>query len=181
MTSIKGKLLVAAPTLDDGTFSRAVVLVAEHSDRGAMGLVLNRPSHTLVAESVDELGVLLEDADATVYVGGPVQEQAVMVLAEFDDPHESAALVVGDVGFLPAGADMDQLAASTRRARVFAGHAGWGPGQLDDELAEGSWIVVDAEPGDPFVDPEALWAAVLARRGGPYAVLAHPPADPSVN
>ncbi len=181
MPSIKGKLLVASPTLDDGTFSRSVVLIAEHSEQGAMGLVLNRPSHTLVAESVDELGVLVDDADEAVYVGGPVQAQAVMVLAEFDDPEDSAALVIGDVGFLPANADLGELAAGTRRARVFAGHAGWGPGQLDHELAEGSWIVVEADPADPFTPADELWNAVLARRGGPYAVLAQAPEDPSVN
>ena len=177
---LKGKLLVASPTLGDATFSRAVVLIAEHTDSGAMGLVINQPSETLVVDSVDELGRLVEDQDA-VYVGGPVQAQAVMVLAEFDDPDASAALVVGDVGFLPADADLEQLATVTRRARVFAGHAGWGPGQLDSELAEGAWIVVDADPGDPFREADELWRAVLARRGGPYAVLSQVPEDPSVN
>lgn len=177
---LKGKLLVASPTLGDSTFARAVVLVAEHTDQGAMGLVLNQPSETLVADSVDELGRLVEEEDA-VFVGGPVQAQAVMVLAEFDDLDAAAAIVVGDVGFLPADADLEQLAEVTRRAKVFAGHAGWGAGQLDEELAEGAWIVVDADPGDPFRDPEELWRAVLARRGGAYAVLSQAPEDPSVN
>ena len=181
MASLKGKLLVASPTLEDGNFARAVVLIAEHGDEGAMGLILNRPSEAMVAESVEELGDVV-GAGETVYVGGPVQTDAVMVLAEFDDPQLAAALVLADIGFLPAEADLAELSGRTRRARVFAGHSGWSPGQLEAEMEEGAWIVVDAAPDDPFDDdPEELWGAVLQRKGGPYALLARIPDDPSVN
>jgi putative transcriptional regulator len=179
--SLKGKLLVALPTLVDPNFARTVVLIAEHTDEGAMGLVLNRPSEALVDESVEELGDVVS-AGAPVFIGGPVQMESVMVLAEFDEPTQAAAIVLEDIGFLPAEADLTELSGRTRRARVFAGHSGWGPGQLDEELADGSWIVADAEPGDAFYDDaDGLWTAVLDRKGGPFALLARMPEDPSVN
>jgi putative transcriptional regulator len=181
MTSLKGKLLIASPALDDPNFARAVVLVAEHSEDGTLGLVLNRPSESSVTESVDELRGVVAPGEA-VYVGGPVQTDAVMVLAEFSDARLAAALILQDIGFLPAEADMELIASVTRRARVFAGHSGWGPGQLDGELEEGAWILLDAEPDDVFAQAsDDLWAAALERKGGAYAQLARVPEDPSVN
>jgi putative transcriptional regulator len=181
VASLRGKLIVASPALGDPNFARSVVLIAEHNDDGAMGLVLNRPSEATVTESVEELGGVV-DAGATVFVGGPVQTDAVMVLAEFDDPEQAAAVVLADVGFLPAEADLAELSGRTRRARVFAGHAGWGPGQLEGELEDDAWIVADAEPDEIFTEaPEELWGEVLARKGGAFALLARMPADPSLN
>src|SRR5919197_3491719 len=101
-----------------------------------------------------------------------------MVLARFDDPSDAAARIVGDLGFVAADAEPDEL--ETRRARVYAGYAGWGAGQLEDELEEGSWIVEDAEADDPFADdPELLWRSVLRRKGGAFALIATMPLDPS--
>lgn len=179
--SLKGKLIVASPTLGDPNFSRSVVLVAEHGDDGALGLVLNRPAEALVAEAVEDLEPLVGE-DEPLFVGGPVGDQAVMVIAEFDDPALAADVIVGDLGFLPADGDLAAIAGRTRRARVFAGHSGWGPGQLDSELDDGAWIVVDGRPDDVFAgDPANLWSDVLKRKGGAYAVLASQPEDPSVN
>jgi putative transcriptional regulator len=181
MTTLKGKLLIASPALVDPNFTRAVVLIAEHSPDGTLGLVLNRPSDSSVIDSVDELRGVVDPGDP-VYVGGPVQTDAVMVLAEFSDAELAAAIVLADIGFLPAEADIDVIAASTRRARVFAGHSGWAPGQLDGELEEGAWIVLEALPEDVFSLATAeLWAAALERKGGAYAQLARVPEDPSVN
>ncbi|WP_372791169.1 YqgE/AlgH family protein [Paraconexibacter sp.] len=179
--TLKGKILLASPALADPNFVRTVVLLAEHGAEGALGLVLNRPTDALVGEAVDELTSIVDEDDA-VYGGGPVGEDAVMVVAEFDDPALAAELIVEDLGFLPADSDLDRIATATRRARVFAGHAGWGPGQLEGELEEGAWIVVDAHRDDVFTeDPDDLWSIVLERKGGPYAVLARMPEDPSVN
>jgi putative transcriptional regulator len=181
VASLRGKFLIASPALVDPNFARAVVLIAEHTDDGAMGLILNRATGAVVDEAVEELAGVVEPGEP-VFVGGPVQEQSVMVLAEFDDPGQAAALVIEDVGFLPADAELAELSGRTRRARVFAGHAGWGPGQLDAELDEGSWIVTDPRVDDVFSDePDELWGQVLERKGGPYAVLAKMPADPSLN
>ena len=179
--SLRGQLLIASPALFDPNFRRAVVLVTEHTDDGAMGLVLSRPTEAAVADAVPPLEDLVEPG-ACVYVGGPVQPTAVVVLVEFADTEESAALVVGDVGFVRADVEPGALPVSTRRARVFAGYAGWGEGQLEAELEQDSWIVEPAVPDDVFADDaEALWSTVLRRKGGQFAVVALMPPDPSVN
>ena len=180
--SLRGKLLIAGPTLLDPNFARTVVLIAEHTDEGAMGLVLNRPAETLVDEAVPDLDWMATD-DARVWVGGPVAETAVIVLAEWDRPELAGALVEADLGFVGADADQPaQLDGAIRRARVFAGHAGWGPGQLEDELAEEAWIVASARRDEIFSDdPDALWSTVLRRKGSRYALLATMPLDPSMN
>jgi putative transcriptional regulator len=178
--SLRGHLLVAGPGLADPNFWRSVVLVGEHSGEGALGVVLNRTSETPVDEAVPELAVLAEGM-GDVHVGGPVQPSAVVVLAEFAEPADPSELVVESVGFLPAEVDPDTLG-PLRRARVYVGYAGWGPGQLDDELAEGSWIVEPALAEDVFTDePDALWSTVLRRKGGPFRLLAAMPPDPSRN
>ena len=159
MDSLRGKLLLASPTMTDPNFARSVILIAEHTDEGAMGLVLNRAAETTVAET------------------------AVIVLAEFDEPELAGALVEGDLGFIGADADEpEQLDGAVRRARVFAGHAGWGPGQLEDELAEEAWIIEPPTREEIFTaEPDDLWAAVLRRKGRRYALLSTMPPDPSLN
>ena len=180
MQSLKGQLLIAGPALVDPNFRRTVVLVGEHSEEGALGLVLNRASEATVEEAVPELDILV-DSFAPVHFGGPVQPSAIVVLADFVEPDRAGSLVLDSVGFLPAETDPDELG-ELRRARVFAGYAGWGPGQLDDELDEGSWIVEPALPEDVFTeDPDELWGQVLRRKGGAYGVLALMPYDPSLN
>lgn len=179
MESLRGHLLVAAPTLVDPNFARAVVLIAEHTADGAMGVVLNRPADATVGEVVPDLGSLL-DEDETVFTGGPVQTEGVMVLAEFDDPADAALPVDGDLGFVALESDMAQISAG--RARAFAGHAGWGAGQLDAELAEEAWFVAPFEREDAFTDePAELWSRSLERKGGAYALVARMPEDPSLN
>ncbi len=128
------------------------------------------------------LGDLVED-DACVYFGGPVEPAAVTVLAEFEDPDFAAAVVLGDIGFVRADAELDELPAATRRARVFAGYCGWAPGQLEAELdGDDSWIVEAPEPDDVFAeDTRDLWSDVLKRKGGQFAIVALMPYDPSVN
>lgn len=180
MESLRGHLLIAGPRLLDPNFWRTVVLVGEHSDEGALGVVLNRSSETAVEEALPELAVLADDL-GSVHVGGPVQPSAVVVLADFVDTAAAEALVVGSVGFLPSEVEPDAIG-ELRRARVYAGYAGWGPGQLDGELEDGSWIVEPALADDVFTDdPEGLWSEVLRRKGGPFAVLAAMPPDPSLN
>jgi putative transcriptional regulator len=179
--SLAGQLLVASPSLADPNFRRTVVLIGVHNEDGAMGVVLNRPSETMVAEAVPQLEAVV-DSQEPVYVGGPVQPSSVVLLAEFLDPTPAALLVLGRIGF-PAGAtDVDGLAESTDRRRVYAGYAGWSSGQLDEEIEQGDWIAHPAVPDDVFTEvPEHLWAAVLERKGGSYALLARMPMDPSVN
>jgi len=120
--SLAGQLLVASPSLADPNFRRTVVLIGVHNEDGAMGVILNRPSETMVAEAVPQLEAVV-DSQEPVYVGGPVQPSSVVLLAEFLDPTPAALLVLGRIGF-PAGAtDVDGLAESTDRRRVYAGYA----------------------------------------------------------
>src|SRR5207253_8200261 len=130
--SLRGQLLIASPALLDPNFARTVVLVVEHNDEGAMGIVLNRPSTAAVAEAVPPLEDLVGE-DEAVFVGGPVEPAAVVVLAEFEDTDAAAAIVFGDLGFLRADADPSVLDVAARRFRVFAGYSGWGAGQLEAE------------------------------------------------
>jgi len=179
--SLRGRLLIASPVLVDPNFARTVILITEHTEEGAMGVVLNRPSPASVGEAVPELSGLAGE-ESLVHVGGPVQGDALIVLAEFRDRSAAATIVVADVGLVSADVGTEELEAATRRARVFAGYAGWGPGQLESELEEEAWIVEAPVPGELFAeDADGLWSAVLARKGGRYALLARMPADPSVN
>jgi putative transcriptional regulator len=182
MDSLRGQLLVAAPSLLDPNFHRTVVLIAEHGDEGAMGIVLNRESELEVAEAAPSLGDLVEPG-ARVHEGGPVQPTSVVVVAEFGDEGEQAATIVLEgIGFVGADADFDTLADDVERVRVFAGLAGWGPGQLESELEREDWITETATADDVFTpDPDGLWSAVLERKGGQYALVARMPEDPSLN
>jgi putative transcriptional regulator len=179
--STRGKLLIAGPTLSDPNFWRTVVLVVEHSDDGALGLVLNRPSESTVGDAVPQLGELI-DPDDSVLVGGPVEPSAVIVLADFADPEGAALLAFDQIGVLGSGFEPEALVDGVRTARAFAGHAGWGPGQLDDELERGDWIIEPAQYSDAFTpEPTDLWTDVLERKGGSYALVARMPVDPSMN
>lgn len=178
--SLRGKLLVASPALVDPNFARTVVLITEHNDEGAMGIVLNRPADTLVAEAIPELAEIAPEE--TLFVGGPVQPNAIVLLAEFTDLDAAAWIVAADVGLAAADRDLDELAAAVKRGRLYAGYSGWGPGQLEDELELESWIVEPPLPAELFPDdPDQLWSDVLARKGGQYALIARMPEDPSMN
>ena len=180
MDSLKGHLLVASADLLDPNFRRTVVLVTEHGDDGALGLVLNRPAETRVVEAVSPLAGLVDPVEP-VYVGGPVEPGSVIVLAQFEDPDDAAEAIFDDVGFVGGDSDLDEVAGAITRARVFAGYAGWSAGQLDDELDADGWIVEPATQEDVFGPCDELWSDVLRRKGGPYALLATMPPDPSLN
>ena len=180
MDSLKGHLLIAGADLWDPNFRRTVILVGHHDDEGAVGVVLNRATEVPVSEAAPPLADLVAPGDP-LFIGGPVQPQAAVVVADFEEPERANVVAFGSVGFLPDEADGDSIG-GIRRARVFAGHAGWGPGQLDEELEEGSWIVEPALAEDVFTtDPERLWSEVLRRKGRAYDLLRLMPPDPSLN
>jgi putative transcriptional regulator len=179
--SLRGQLLLAAPSLMDPNFQRTVVLVSEHTDEGAMGVVLNRRSEVTVGEAVPQLEEAVDES-AAVYVGGPVQPTSIVFLAEFLEPSLAALLVFGRIGFPSPDTEIGELADATGRGRVYAGYAGWGPGQLDAELEQGDWILAAAVPEDVFTEsPDGLWSEILVRKGGQFALLARMPPDPSLN
>ena len=179
METFRGKLLVSSPALVDPNFRKTVVLIAHHDEEGAMGLVLSRPSTVAAVDAVPALAGIA-GADDPVYVGGPVQPEAFMVLAEFDDIGQAAAPIMNGLGFMPADAEPEELA--IRRLRLFAGYSGWGGGQLEAELDEDSWIVVEAIADDAFADdPDELWRGVLQRQGGAFSLMENMPFDPGLN
>lgn len=181
MDSLRGQLLVASPALVDPNFRRTVVLIAEHTEEGAMGLILNRPSEATVGAAVPDLDGIVAP-DVAVEVGGPVAEDQIVLLCDFEDPEEAGLLVFGSVGLPAADADLEELAQGIRTARVFAGHAGWGPGQLDAELETESWVVEEPLYDEVF-PPEGfdIWGELWRRKGGAYGLLATMPLDPSLN
>ena len=177
--SLKGKLLVSSPSLVDPNFRKTVVLIAHHDDEGALGLVLSRPSDVAASEAIPSLEGL-PGAESPVFVGGPVQPQAFMALAEFTDLDDAAAPIFDHVGFMSADAEPETL--SIRRVRLFAGYAGWGAGQLEEEIANEDWILETALADDAFTEqPDELWRDVLSRKGGIYELVARMPDDPSLN
>jgi putative transcriptional regulator len=179
--SLAGQLLLASPSLLDPNFARTVVLIGVHSEEGAMGVVLNRPSTLTIGEAAPVLGEAVGD-DEPVFVGGPVQPGSIVFLGEFLDPSPAGLLVLGRIGFPAPEASIEELLEATARRRVFAGYAGWGRGQLEQEVAGGDWIAHNAIPEDVFSEtPEGLWGSVLTRKGGSYALIARMPVDPSVN
>lgn len=180
METLRGQLIVASPELEDPNFQRTVVLITEHGEEGAMGIVLNRPSDAEVADVVPDLATIA--TDEPIFVGGPVQPDALVVLGEFSDPAKAAWIVVSEVGLVSAATDLEDLPDAVRRGRVYAGFSGWGPGQLEAELEEESWFVEAPIPRELFPDdPATLWSDVLERKGGQYALVARMPEDPSLN
>jgi putative transcriptional regulator len=175
-----GKLLISNASLFDPNFRRTVVLIGHHDDEGAVGVILNRPTEVAVDEAVPALAHLVTPGDL-LFEGGPVQPDAAVVVAEFGDPAEAGLVAFGSIGFLPDEAEPEDLD-GVRRARVFAGYAGWGAGQLEQELDEDAWLIVPAEASDVFhEEPERLWEDVLRRLGPAFAMMRTMPADPSLN
>jgi putative transcriptional regulator len=179
-----GRLLVATPLLVEDPFRRTVVQLLQHDDEdGALGVVLNRPSRTPLSEVLPGWE-LLAGEQARVFVGGPVQQSAAICLAALragapEDPSYAAVPGAPWLGTV----DLDvEAGAAVERVRVFAGYAGWSAGQLESEVEEGAWWVVDSLPADCFVeDPASLWRQVLLRQGMPLALVASYPEDPSLN
>lgn len=180
MEALTGHLLISNSNLLDPNFRRTVVLIGHHDDQGAVGVVLNQPLAVAVREAVPPLGTLVEPGEP-LFDGGPVEPDSVVVLADFIDTSRAEVIAMGSIGFLPpeAGDDIGQV---IRRARVYAGYAGWGPGQLEGELDEDSWITAPAVPSDVFhEEPTRLWEDVLRRLGRGYDMLRLMPRDPSMN
>jgi putative transcriptional regulator len=180
--SRQGRLLVAAPTLMDPQLQRAVVVMLEHSEDGALGLVLNQPTEIHAVDALPEPLCDLVPEEHVIHCGGPVQPAAVIILAEFDTPDRAAGIVIDCIGIVDPDEAVDDLAQHVSRLRIFGGYAGWGPGQLEGEIAEGAWIDVPVQPEDIFTAaPERLWSAALERKGGAFRLVARMPEDPSLN
>lgn len=178
-----GLLLVAMPALSDPNFARTVVYVLDHDAAGTVGVVLNRPSDTELLDLLPGWWTLAA-APRTFHVGGPCETTTALCLAVGDPPGGVPGLrpVVRPVHLVDLDSDPDVTGAAVQGLRVFAGYAGWGPGQLVGEISQGAWAVVPSLPQDVVSERgEGLWRAVLRRQGGTLAMLSTYPDDPSLN
>ncbi|KUL53997.1 YqgE/AlgH family protein [Streptomyces sp. NRRL S-1521] len=197
VSSLTGRLLVATPALADPNFDRAVVLLLDHDEEGSLGVVLNRPTPVDVADILEGWGDLA-GAPGVVFQGGPVSLDSALGVAVVPGDEASAAgsrprgggggdlvgfrRVHGAIGLVDLEAPPELLSPALGSLRIFAGYSGWGPGQLETELADGAWYVVESEPGDvSSPDPERLWRAVLRRQRSELAMVATYPDDASMN
>lgn len=178
-----GRLLVATPDLIDPNFARSVVAILDHDDDGTLGVILNRPSDIDAVDVLPELAATAPDS-GQVFAGGPVAPDNALALGRCDvvDPDPVwFRRVFDDVGLVDVGA-LERGVAKPSDVRIYAGYSGWSPGQLDDEIAEGAWFVVERHPSDVFaVQPQDLWRSVLRRQGAPLAFLATWTDDPDSN
>jgi putative transcriptional regulator len=182
--SLVGSLLVATPALRDPSFERSVVLLVAHESGGAMGVVLNRATEVPVSEVLGDWGGLAQDP-AVLFEGGPVQPDSAICVARVREGGDGLAgfqAFFGSLGTVDLGGEPASIRDLVDGVRVFAGYAGWSPGQLEDEIAGGSWFTFEALPGDPFMTrPDDLWSMVLRRQGGLFAAVAQYPPDPTLN
>ncbi|GAB3247053.1 YqgE/AlgH family protein [Kineosporia babensis] len=181
---LSGSLLVASPTLEDENFRRTVILMLDHGDDGALGLVVNRPMEVDVS-SVLPAWQPYTTAPGRLFQGGPVQLDSALGLVAM--PGQGAEpvgvrLLIGSIGLVDLDAPPEVIVPGLAGLRIFAGYAGWAAGQLEGEIAEGAWFVVDSEPRDAFTDrPERLWGEVLRRQRGELALVSTYPDDPTMN
>jgi putative transcriptional regulator len=184
-----GRLLVATPLLGDANFKRTVVLVVEDEpEEGTLGVVLNRPTKVPVGRVLEPWTELVSDP-SVVFRGGPVAPNSALGLASVPGKEEpvgwrplDSPAAVSRVGLIDLDTPPQLVAGGIISFRVFAGYAGWGPGQLQSEIDQGAWYVLTAEPADVFnPEPEQLWRTVLRRSGGALAMVATYPEDPAQN
>ena len=187
--SLSGRLLVATPLLGDPNFRRTVILVVEDEpEEGTLGVVLNRPTEVQVGQVLESWSDLVT-GPTVVFKGGPVSPNSALALALAQGEDEplgwrslDGSSLMSRIGLVDLEAPPELLAGGITSLRVFAGYAGWGPGQLRAEIEEGAWYVLAGEPTDAFLaEPERLWPAVLRRQGGEFAIVATYPDDPMLN
>jgi len=166
----------------DPSFRRTVVLLIEHGEEGALGVVLNRATGMPVGEPLPAWHDRAAEP-AVVFIGGPVQRSSAICLGRTTDPARSGSFGgvfdgIGTIDLNEHPADLPGVAS----VRVFAGHAGWGPLQLEDEMDEGAWVVCEARPGDVLdAEPDLMWDRVVERQPGVLALLTRFPPDPDMN
>jgi putative transcriptional regulator len=189
VSSLTGRLLVATPKLADPNFDRAVVLLLDHDVEGTLGVILNRPTPVGVGDVLEPWAALAA-TPAVVFQGGPVSLDSALGLAVVPgEPRQDSGAdtlgwrrVHGAIGMVDLEAPPELLAAELGSLRIFAGYSGWAPGQLEKELRDGAWYVVESEPGDVSApDPERMWRSVLRRQRNELSMVATYPDDPSLN
>ncbi len=183
-SDLRGRLLVATPSLREPTFHRTVILLLDHGPAGALGVVLNRPSAVGVEVVLPDWHDHLS-TPPLLFHGGPVGldgAMGVVTIARGAQVPMGVDRLTDDFGLVDLDAEPTTVVPHVRGVRVFAGYAGWGDGQLESEIEERSWFVVDALPDDVLTaDPERLWRRVLRRQGGDLAIVSTFAEDASLN
>jgi putative transcriptional regulator len=175
--STAGKLLVATPNVRGAPFERSVIVMLEHDDAGAIGIVLNYPTDLPVVDHLPEISSHVSEPKV-VFLGGPVQPDAAIALGRSPSGRFMTPSMFGDVGVV----DVTDLPDDIGHLRIYAGYAGWSPGQLEDELAEGSWWVMTPRPGALFAPTtHALWQDAVATAPGRTRLYTTYPDDPASN
>lgn len=161
--SLRGKLLIAEPRLPDANFFRTVIFLIEHSEEGAIGLVLNRPSQRSIAELWEEVSDEPCESKGQLDLGGPVEGP---LMAIHTIPHLGEMEVIPGVFFAAQRDHLDSLVKTTQSPyRLFIGHSGWGAGQLERELDEGSWLVTEPTAEMLFLSADGLWELAAKQVG----------------
>ncbi len=177
-----GGLLISEPFLPDPNFERTVILICEHNEEGSVGFVLNKPSILKFDEAVEDIEVFPE----TLYVGGPVQQDTLHFIHRSSEL-EGSIQINDDLYW---GGNYEQLTAminnrmiDPRDFKFFLGYSGWSPGQLEEELKQKSWIVVNNATAEQVFDiqPDVLWKRVLNNLGGKFKIISNFPVDPRMN
>ncbi len=184
MQPAPGSLLIASATLVDPNFARCVLLILECNEDGSLGVILNQPSQTPIGEVLAPWQDLVRPP-GVFFRGGPVELNAALAIGarvpEDDEPLGFRSLT-SSLGMVDLDSAPDDLLGRLTALRIYAGYAGWGAGQLEAELAEGSWHVVPAHHTDLFSDhPDRLWAEILRRQPPPLSMLSTLPEDASLN
>ncbi len=180
----KGVVLIATPSLRDPNFRQTVILLCEHGPEGALGVVLNRPTEMNITEVLPQVPIL-EGQPHRVFSGGPVQKDSLLVLYHLNEEVEDTHAVLDGV-YLGGNTEtlkrILEVPAEEESFRAYMGYSGWGPGQLENEMKSGSWLIMPAKPQFVFENqPSELWVDVLQTFGDEYSMYAHMPVDPSLN
>lgn len=169
-----GKLLIATPRLVDPSFHRTVVLLLQHDDDGCVGVVLNRETDQFVDDHLPEWTSIA--GTGVVHFGGPVEPEVAIGLGLTIEGMETGVPGLSMIDFeKPPPPDLSSS------VRVYSGYSGWGSGQLEAELATGSWYLVQASPDDPFEEPSEQWRRVLRRQPGFLSLVSSFPDDIQLN
>lgn len=176
-----GNILIAEPFLQGKYFSRSVIFMVEHDEKGSIGFVLNKPMTYTTSDLVTELAGL----EYPVYIGGPVEQNQLYYLHTHAEIADALPIVPG----IYWGGDFPELTRLLQEGKIqpgevrfFAGYSGWNAGQLERELDENSWMVGDITPARFFEIPnDNLWEVSMSELGGRYRIWANFPKDPIMN
>jgi putative transcriptional regulator len=176
--SFRPTFLLSMPQMQDPNFARTVVLLCDYVPEGAFGLVVNRPTEFAANEMVKLEPPVLAGNGLPLFFGGPVQPERGWILVT-EPPQEPEHRTIVEGLYLTASPDVLRQVLEAHpepRARVIAGYAGWGPGQLDDELAQSAWLMADVQLDLVFdVDPAVMWETAIRRLGADPAMLQSSP------